>query len=79
MGVESELYASLGVDSGGFPIAPVTAPGLTKSWWELGMAVKDSNHQLADALDDAMTSMRKDGAIEAIFHKHGLPYVSPDQ
>ena len=79
MGTETEIMAALGDGRDHFPAAPMTSPGLSKSWWELGLAVKDSNHQLADAVDETLTAMRKDGAVEAIFHAHGLPYVAPDQ
>ena len=79
MGPQSEVSASLADQSDHFPLGPVTTPGLTKPSWELGMAVKDSNHQLADALDEAVTAMRKDGTIAAIFARHGLSYVAPDQ
>ena len=78
IGSETEIYGALGKDADSYKVDLFHAAGLTKTWWELGLAVKDNNHQLADALDDVVTAMRKDGSLEAIFKKHGVPYVPPD-
>jgi ABC-type amino acid transport substrate-binding protein len=78
MGNETEILAALGKDVTRFPAAPMPAAGLTKSWWELGLAVKDSNRQLSHVLDDAMAAMLKDGTIAAIFKRHGLPHRPPE-
>jgi len=79
MGTESELAAALGDQSARFPLGPMAAPGLSKPWWELGLAVKDSNHQLANAIEDVMAGLKADGTVAAIFRRHGLPYRSPDE
>lgn len=78
IGSETEIYGALGNDAGNYKVDLFHAAGLTKTWWELGLAVKDNNHQLADALDDVVTAMRKDGTFESIFRKYGVPYVPPD-
>jgi ABC-type amino acid transport substrate-binding protein len=79
MGTESEIRAALGKDVKDFPTAPMPAAGLTKPWWELGLAVRDSNRQLSNVLDDAMGAMLKDGTVAAIFKRHGLPHRSPEE
>ena len=78
MGTESELAAALGGHGRDFPMGPMPSPGLSKPWWELGLAVKDGNRQLGYALDDVMTRLRSDGTVAAIFHRHGLPYLPPE-
>lgn len=79
MGTESEIVAALGKDLAKFPTAPMPAAGLTKPWWELGMAVRDSNRQLSNVLDDAMAALMKDGTIAAAFKRHGLSHRPPEE
>jgi len=79
MGNESEILAALGPDLKRFPTAPMPAAGLSKSWWELGVAVKDSNRQLSHVLEDAMTALLKDGTVASIFKRHGLPHRPPEE
>ena len=78
MGNETELAAALGDQAPRFPVGPIAFPALGKSGWELGLAVKDSNHQLGYAVEDVMTALRKDGTVQAIFRRHGIPYVPPE-
>ncbi|KIL99488.1 amino acid ABC transporter periplasmic substrate-binding protein [Paramagnetospirillum magnetotacticum MS-1] len=78
MGNQAELTSALSAHGKRFPIGPMTAPGLTQSTWELGLAVKDSNRQLSHPLDDAITRMRADGTIAAIFKRYGLTYLPPE-
>ncbi len=78
MGCETEVAAALGDQASRFPLAPAAIPGLTKPGWELGLAVKDSNHQLAYAVEDVITALRGDGTVAAIFKRHGIPYTPPE-
>jgi ABC-type amino acid transport substrate-binding protein len=73
----SELAAALG--KAAFPMAPMEMPGVVKPAWELGLAVKENNRQLAYAMDDVLTALRKDGTVAAIFHRHGIPYGGPEE
>lgn len=79
MGSESEIVASLGAARSRFPVGPMELPGLAKPSWELGLAVKENARDLAWALGDVVTAMREDGAMAAIFARHGLPYVAPEE
>lgn len=79
MGTESEILAALGSDLKRFPTAPMPAAGLTRSWWELGLAVKDGNRPLSHVLDDAMAALLKDGTIAAIFKRHGVAHRPPEE
>lgn len=79
MGTESELTAALGDNAARFPLTAMETPGLTKPWWELGLAVKDSNRQLGNALEDVIAALKADGTVAAIFRRHGLAYRSPEE
>lgn len=79
MGAESELAAGLAARESRWPLGPMTAPGLSKTSWELGLAVRDSNRDLAYALGDAIAALRADGTIERIFRRHHLPYHAPEE
>ncbi len=76
LATESELAAALG---GRFPLGSMEMPGLAKPSWELGLAVKESNRQLAYALEDVIAAMRRDGAVGSTFRRHGLPYAPPEE
>ena len=54
-------------------------PNIGKQVWELGMAVHDSNRQLAYALGDEVESMILDGRMAAIYAAQGLRYLAPDR
>lgn len=79
MANQSELAAALGNHASAFPMAPMDMPGIVKPSWELGLAVKESNRQLAYAIDDVLTALRKDGTVAAIFQRHRIPYGGPDE
>jgi len=53
-------------------------PNMGKQAWDLGMAVHESNRQLAYALEGALELLIEDGAIEAIFARYGLRYELPE-
>lgn len=77
MGRQTILEAGLGEDLARFEIGPVATPGMVVSGWELGVAVKADNPELAEAIDKAMAELRQDGTIERIFTKRGLTYRPP--
>ena len=53
-------------------------PNMGKQVWELGMAVHESNRQLAYALEGELEGLVKDGAVEAIYADYGLRYELPE-
>ncbi len=79
MGRQSLIEAALGADAGRFEIAAAPAPGLATTGWELGVAVKSDNPELATALETAMAGLVKDGTVERIFTNHGLTYRMPHE
>ena len=42
--------------------------------WPLGMAVKVEDQALAEALGNALASLRNDGTIAGIFKRHGITH-----
>jgi polar amino acid transport system substrate-binding protein len=77
MGRETHIEAGLAGSEGHFAIAPVATPGLNVSGWDVGVAVKSDNPELAAALAAAMEQLHRSGAIERIFAKRGLTYRPP--
>ena len=77
MGRETHIEAGLAGSDGAFAIAPVATPGLNVSGWDVGVAVKSDNPELAAALAAAMQQLQRSGAIERIFAKRGLTYRPP--
>ncbi len=77
MGRESIIEAALGADAGKFVIAVPPAPGLAITGWELGLAVKADDVELATALERAMSALVADGTIQGIFARRGVAYRPP--
>ncbi|MEL7528356.1 MAG: transporter substrate-binding domain-containing protein [Pseudomonadota bacterium] len=53
-------------------------PGLAKSSWTLGLAVRHNWRPLSYAVDDAIRYAVEDGRMEKIFEDYGLSYTKPD-
>jgi ABC-type amino acid transport substrate-binding protein len=58
-------------------ITEVKMAGAIKTSWQLGGAVKSDSRDLGYAVGDAMTAMIENGAVKAIFAKHGVTYEGP--
>jgi ABC-type amino acid transport substrate-binding protein len=77
MGRQTLIEAGLGDQASRFEISTAPAPGIAITGWELGLAVKADNPELAAALEKAMAEFLKEGGIERIFKKRGLSYRAP--
>ncbi len=75
MGVRSEIEGALSAQDRKYRVVPMTLPGLFNGEWVLGMAVKSSNRQLANAVEDVVAALIADGTIPAIFKSAGLAYI----
>ena len=53
-------------------------PNLGKQAWEIGMAVHESNRQLAYAVEEALETLIRDGRMKAIYASYGLRYQVPE-
>lgn len=78
MGIQGEIdwLLAQNPDSGMRP-AENAYPSMGKQLWDLGMAVHDSNRQLAYALGDVVEEMILDGRMEKLYASYGLRYMKP--
>ncbi|VVN81248.1 substrate-binding periplasmic protein [Pseudomonas fluorescens] len=53
-------------------------PNMGKQLWEIGMAVHESNRQLAYAVEQALEGLILDGTLKAIYAEYGLRYEVPE-
>lgn len=59
-------------------LAENSYPNLGKQAWEIGMAVHESNRQLAYAVEEALEGMIRDGRLKAMYATYGLRYEVPE-
>lgn len=52
-------------------------PNMGKQVWDLGMAVHESNRELAYALEEVLEPLILEGGMEKLYAKHGLHYELP--
>ena len=74
MGPRGEIEGYLGANLGKYIVGPLGMPGLAYDGWDLGVAVKATNTQLVQAVDEAMKELSAEGAFKRIFEAHGLTY-----
>lgn len=77
MGRQTLIEAGLGTSAERFVISAAPAPGIATSGWELGMAVKADNPELAEALARAIDALVREGVVERAFTSRGLSYRAP--
>jgi len=53
-------------------------PNLGKQAWDIGMAVHESNRQLAYAVEEALEVLIREGRMQAIYAQYGLRYQVPE-
>lgn len=53
-------------------------PSLGKQAWDIGMAVHESNRQLAYAVEEALEVLIREGRMQAIYAQYGLRYQVPE-
>ncbi|KJH82491.1 amino acid ABC transporter substrate-binding protein [Stutzerimonas stutzeri] len=53
-------------------------PNMGRQAWDLGMAVHESNRQLAYALEGELEGLIEDGSVEQVFNRYGLRYELPE-
>jgi len=51
--------------------------GMYQTSWDVGVAIKADNPELASAIRNAMGTLEKNGRIESIFKAYGVPYRAP--
>ena len=55
-----------------------TYPNLGQPAWDIGMAVHESNRQLANAVELQIEEMVADGRLQRLYEQHGLRYELPE-
>ena len=58
-------------------ISDLPLQGAPKDGWPVGMAIKSGNDELGKVLVQALTALRSNGQLLALFKQHGLTLVTP--
>jgi len=77
MASRAELEGALQGASGQIVVQSFEPRGIAVTAWNVGVAVKADEPELARAVEDAMQALRADGTLERIFREHGVTLVSP--
>ena len=77
MATRAEVEAAVAGDKR-FAIASASFPENSRTMWAVGMAVKRSSEDLANARTKALAALRDSGELGRIFAKHGVGYLATD-
>lgn len=77
MGPRGELEGLLSDAPKALQVRDLVTPGLSRSSWAMGAAVKARNEDLAKVVDKAMGEIVKEGKIRDIFAKYKVAYNAP--
>lgn len=75
-GIEAALFAAK-ASPADYPVKVLTLGGLTKSRWDLGVAVRADSRDLGYAIGDALGGLIEDGTLKQICAKYGVTYTAP--
>ncbi|MCP3668939.1 MAG: amino acid ABC transporter substrate-binding protein [Gammaproteobacteria bacterium] len=78
MGPRSQLEHILLPKISEFDIGIVPTPGLVKSNWLIGAAVKNTYRQLGYAVEEIIATMGRNGEMKKIFLLHGISFTAPN-
>jgi polar amino acid transport system substrate-binding protein len=53
-------------------------PSMGRQTWEIGMAVHESNRQLAYAIEEALETLIREGEVQRIYAAYGMRYDVPE-
>ncbi len=57
-----------------FDLRPLPTPGLRSSGWDVGLGIRFNHKSLINAVIGAMQALGDEGAIAAVFERHGVDY-----
>lgn len=77
MGPRGELEGLLKERPDTIQIQSLVTPGLARSNWAMGIAVKADNEELAKAINENMAALVKDGTVKNIFEQYKVTYSPP--
>lgn len=74
--IEAALVAA-GAAGEDNPVVEVPIPGLVRTRWDLGGAVRSDSRDLAYAVGDALAALAQEGRLKAICATYGVTYTAP--
>lgn len=77
LGIRSETEGWLATVGAKASYIEVPMPGIQRSRWNLGMAVKENSRDLGYALGAALDKLKASGALANICAKYGVTYAPP--
>lgn len=77
MASRAQMEAAAGVIPKTLEMTEFSGVGMSVHEWDLGLAVKKENTELATALEQAMLSLKADGTLQKLFVKYSVSYQKP--
>lgn len=77
MGIRSEIEGLLHAAGAKALFAQPPMPGIVRSRWTVGIAVKENSRDLYYAVGNILAEMQASGELEAICRRYGVTYVPP--
>lgn len=75
-GIEAAIAAA-GASRADNPVVEVPIPGIVRTRWDLGGAVRSDSRDLAYAVGDALSALASEGRLKAICETYGVTYAAP--
>ena len=72
-----ELQGTVGGSVPNISVQPFRPTGLAVSSWNVGVAVKRDNPELAEAVAEALRALQAEGAVQRIFEVQGITHAPP--
>lgn len=77
MGVRSHIEGLLHQKGATAPFIDPPMPGIVRSSWIVGTAVKENSRDLHYAIGNILAEMKESGELARIFTSHGVTYIPP--
>ncbi len=77
MGVRSQLEGMLGQSPQKAVFIEPAMPGIVRSSWTVGIAVKENSRDLYYAIGNVLAELKTSGELAAIFARHGVTFIPP--
>lgn len=77
MGVRSNLEGLLDQSRQKAAFIEPPMPGIVRSSWTVGIAVKENSRDLYYAIGNVLADMGTSGELDAIFRQHGVTFIPP--
>lgn len=78
MGPLTHIQGALGPDVANYKVSYPPLRGLSFDGWDVGVAVKEDNAELARRVAEAIQALRADGTVEKIFASYHVSYRPPE-